>query len=599
MERPLDYGALERARDCNYWAWDPTLRRVTRRAYPDAEFEWARPVLADYGTFVGTTLADNADLTDRHDPQLHTHDRNGDVVNAVEYHPVQFESERYTYEDARLTHDAFHAPPDREEPVGVIHPLTMQTLLCYADVGLACAASMTTGAALVLEKFDDGGLDEQFRRLTTADYERHEEGAMFLTERQAGSDVGAVETRAEPRGDGTYAITGEKWFCSNVDAQGALVLARTPDAPAGTAGLSLFLVPHERDGAPNGKRVRRLKDKLGTLSVPTGEVEFEGATGYLVGEETAGFRQMTEMLNYERVTNATGAVGVAGRALLAAKVHAAHREAFGERLQDLPLMRRDLAELTVEYEAAAAFAFAAARQYDRRERACSEGSDVSRRESAGAEGGDPYRLMRLLVPVAKYRTAETAVDVTGYAMEVLGGDGYVREQVTERLFRDAQVLPIWEGTSNVLSLDLLRALDRADAHEALIPYVTDLLAEAEHPALTGPAATVRERFRALQSALGTLASEGDRYAQYHAKRLADLVFDVVAGALLLSAAQDRIDEAADGRLALVARLFVDDRFGDADAYGVAGGEMPGDEWFDAVARYAPVDPAAVGDAGDS
>jgi len=628
---PIDYGDLEAGRHCNYWTYDPTLRFEARRAYPDAEFEWAESVLSAYGAAVGETIADNSDVVDRHSPELHTYDDDGQVVNGVEYHPDQFETERITYEEFRLTRDAFHAPPGRDEPVGLVHPLTMQALLCFADVGFACPASMTVGAAAVLEKFDDGSLDRYFERLTSADYDDHAEGAMFLTEKQGGSDVGAVEVRAEPRADradgadgagGTrdadaYEIHGEKWFCSNVDAQGALVLARTPDAPAGTAGLSMFLVPHTLpDGSVNDAVVRRLKDKLGTLSVPTGEIEYEGATGYLVGEEGRGFRQMTEMLNYERVTNATGAVGVMGRALLEAKVRAADREVFGEVIQEYPLLRRDLVDMTVSYEGAAAFAFEAAKQYDRRERAWRAGgadpgegggADPVERDGAGpaesgeaapggSEDGDAYKLMRLFVPIAKYRTADLAVDLVSDAMEILGGNGYVRGHATARLLRDAQVLPIWEGTSNILSLDVLRALDRTSAHEALIPFVTERLDRIDHPLLDPRVETVRERFRELQTALGTLATVETDAAQYHAKRLADLIYDVVTATVLLSEAATRIDEAGDARKALVARWFVETRFGDDTAYGVTDGARPADDIFDAVARYGGIDPDAAADA---
>jgi acyl-CoA dehydrogenase len=581
---PLEYGALDEGR-CNYWEWDPTLRFEARRTYPDDEFAWAESLLAEYGEAVGSTIADNADIIDRHEPELHTYDADGEVQNEVEYHPLQFENERLTYDDFRLTHDAFHAPPEREEPVGLLHTLTMQTLLCYTDVGFACPASMTVGAAVVLEKFGDETVDDYFEALTAADYDEHIEGAMFLTEKQGGSDVGANEVRAEPQDDGTYELSGEKWFCSNIDAQGALALARTPDAPEGTDGLSLFVVPRELpDGTLNDATFRRLKDKLGTLSVPTGEIEFEGATAYLVGEEGNGFRQMTEMLNYERLTNATGAVGVMGRALLEAKVHAANREAFGETIQEYPLLRRDLVEMTVEYEAAAAFSFEAAKWYDRRERRYPDDKDTQ-----------AFKLMRLLVPIAKYRTGELVVDTCSYAMEVLGGDGYVREQVTPRLLRDAQVLPIWEGTSNILSLDVLRVLNREDAHGALFDLVNDHLDSVAHSELASLADTVEGAFHDLQTALATLAGEDADYAQYHAKRLADLIYDVVAAAVLLAEAQQQLDEEDNARKALVARWFVRDRFEEREAYGITGGETPGDDQFDAIARYATVAPETLAD----
>jgi acyl-CoA dehydrogenase len=584
---PFDYAELDAGRGCNYWTLDRTLQFEVRRVYDDEEYEWAETRLAELGRVVGETVADDADVVDRHGPRLHTYDDRGEVANEVEYHPAQFENERIAFESGTVA-DAFHAPPGREEPMGLVHPLVMQTLLCYADVGLVCSVSMTAGAALVLDRHGDdsdgGPLDEYFEALTARDYEDVIQGAMFLTEKQGGSDVGANETvaeRAEDGADDAWRVTGEKWFCSNIDAEGTLVLARRPDAPGGTGGLSLFLVPHTRaDGTLNDAVYRRLKDKLGTRSVPTGEVEFRGAEAYLVGEPERGFTYMTTMLNYERVTNATGAVGVMGRALLESKVHAANREAFGRTLDDHPLMRRDLVEMAVEYEAAAAFSFEAARQFDRWER-------------SGRADEEAFQLMRLLVPIAKYRTARMAVETTSYAMEIRGGDGYVEDYVTHRLLRDAQVLPIWEGASNVLSLDVLRALDREDAHEALLPAIRERLDATEHPALIDLAETVREEFHALQEALVALATADPERAQLEAKEFADLVFDVVTASILLEEAGTAIDRDDDGRKALVAAWWVRETLADRPARGITDGNRLPLDAFDAIVRYASVAPGEV------
>jgi acyl-CoA dehydrogenase len=586
---PISYGDYEEGRNCNYWELDPTLRFEARRVYPEAEFEWAEPVLDEFGEVLGHRMADTADRIDREGHELRSFDKYGDRLNEVEYHPLVGEQEEIVYEEFGVTHDAFHAPPGREEPLGLSHALMMQALLSYVDAGFCCPVSMTNGAAIVLEKFDDGTLEEYFQGLTSRDLESHIEGAMFLTEEQGGSDVGANEVRAERTGEeGVYELYGEKWFCSNIDAEGALALARTPDAPDGVEGLSLFLVPRTKpDGGVNDAHFRRLKNKLGTISVPTGEIQYEGAEAYLVGEEQRGFKYMAEMMNFERLTNATGAVGVMGRALLEAKVRAAGREAFGDTIDEYPLMRRDLVDMTVDYEAAAAFSFEAARLLDERER--------TSRDATGADDSAAYQLMRLFIPVAKYKTARMSVETTSYAMEILGGNGYVREHTTERLLRDAQVLPIWEGPSNVLALDTLRVLNREDAHEALLPYVQERLDAVEHPLLERLADTVEDEFRGLQNALATLATEDGDYAQYHAKRLADLIFDVVTAALLLAEAQTAIDRDDDGRKALVARRFVRTRFDEGAAYGVTSGERFAmeDDVFAAIAHYADVEPASL------
>ncbi|WP_158056232.1 acyl-CoA dehydrogenase family protein [Halorussus halophilus] len=580
---PIRYERLDAGRHCNYWELDPTLQFEARRVYPDDEFEWAQEVLAEFGEVLGHRMADTADRIDKDGHELKSFDEYGERLNEVEYHPLMAEQEEIAYEQFGITHDAFHAPPGREEPVGLSHTLLMQALLSYVDTGFCCPVSMTTGAAIVLDKFDDGELSEYFEGLTARDLTDHIEGAMFLTEEQGGSDVGANEVLAERTDEeGVYELYGEKWFCSNIDAEGSLALARTPDAPEGVPGLSLFLVPRTKpNGEVNESHFRRLKDKLGTISVPTGEIEFEGAEAYLVGEEQKGFKYMAEMMNFERLTNATGAVGVMGRALLEAKVRAAQREAFGNPIEEYPLMRRDLVDMSVDYEAAAVFSFEAARLLDERERV---GDDST-----------AYQLMRLFIPVAKYKTARMVVDTTSYAMEILGGNGYVREHTTERLLRDAQVLPIWEGPSNVLALDVLRALERENAHEALVPHVQAKLDAVEQPVLAELADEIESEFRDLQNALGRLAMEDEEYAQYHAKRLADLIFDVVTAALLVEEAQWQLDEEENGRKALVAQRFVQTRFGEEEAYGINSGDRFAmeDDVFASIVKYAPIEPASL------
>ncbi|OIB55444.1 acyl-CoA dehydrogenase family protein [Natrialba sp. SSL1] len=619
----IDYGTFEEGRHVNYWELDQTLQRVIRRVYTDSEFDWAESRLSAFGETVGLTIADNADDIDDHGPELEPYDKYGEVQNWVRYPETQYENERLAYEQG-IVADSFEAPPGRDEPMPLSHNLAMQYLLSYADPGFDCPVAMTAGAALVLEKFgrEDDVLREYYDALTSRDYEDLIEGAMFLTEKQGGSDVGANETRAEwDERAGCWRLTGEKWFCSNIDAEGTLALARTEDAPAGTAGLSMFLVPHgdpdntnrDRDGpltkgqrredgplSPedvNDQYYRRLKDKLGTISVPTGEVEFTGAKAYLVGEEEHGFRQMAEMLNLERLSNAAASCGIIGRVLLESKIYAANREAFGETIDQYPLMRADLVDMAVTHEAATTYTFEAARLLSERERA-ERGTARGTGDSGGPNetADDAYRLMRLLIPIAKARTARMAVDTASYGMEIHGGNGYVNDFVTNRLLRDAQVLPIWEGTENILSLDVLRALEREDAHEPLQTAISERLEYVSHPALADAAATVEGEFHDLMGALATLAGEDSEYAQLSAKRLAHYVFDVFTAALLLERAQRDLDEDENGRLALVATRFVSRELADRDARGITSGDRFPIEQFDAVVRYTPVEPDSITDA---
>ena len=612
MSSRIDFGEFDEGRGVNYWTLDRTLQRELERVYTESEFAWAESRLSSFGRTVGQTIADNADYIDDNGPVLEPYDKHGELQNYVRYPAEQREDEELVYE-AGIVADSFRAPPDREEPMPFSHNLAMQYLLSYADPGFDCPVAMTTGAALVLERFGDEDLEPYYSALTSRDYDDLIEGAMFLTEKQGGSDVGANETRAAYDEEaGCWRLEGEKWFCSNIDAEGTLALARTEDAPAGTDGLSLFLVPHadpeggvttkrerrERAAQAGGNRglppedlndqyYRRLKDKLGTISVPTGEVEFTGTKGILVGEEQNGFRQMTEMLNIERLSNAAASCGIMGRALLESRVYAANREAFGETIDQHPLMRADLVDMTVDHEAATAFTFEAARLFSERERLERETRENGRRRGETPE--EIYRLMRLLIPIAKARTARMAVGTASYAMEVHGGNGYVDDFVTNRLLRDAQVLPIWEGTENVLSLDVLRALEREAAHEPFFEAVQDRLEGVTHPALEEPTAVVESEYHDLAGALATLADAETDDAQLFAKRLAHYIFDVFTAALLLEQAQTALED-GDGRTALVAKRFVANELVDSEARGITDGDRLPLEHFDAIVHFASVEP---------
>ncbi|SDN09787.1 acyl-CoA dehydrogenase [Halogranum gelatinilyticum] len=576
-ETPSDYGSLDEGRHCNYYTHDRALQFELRRHCDAAELDWGESRLREFGELIGHTVADNADVADDNPPTLRTYDKNGEVVNDIQHHPAHVENERLVYE-AGLVSDVFEAPPGRDEPVSFPYHFGQFYLMEYAaSMGLGCPGAMTAGAALVLDRFDDGSLQEFYDALTARDYDDLTTGAMFLTERQGGTDVGANEVVAEPQDDGSYRLYGEKWFCSNADSAAALALARRPDAPDGTQGLSLFLVStHDSAGEPTNYRIRRLKDKLGTRTVPTGEIEFEGAEASLVGEPEDGFRQMSAMLNAERLYNSMSSCGVMGRALLESKVHAANREVFGRRLDEHPLLRRDLVVMAVDHEAALAFTFEAVAAFHRRQR---------------GDDDEAHRLMRLLVPVAKYRTARMAVDTASYAMEIKGGNGYVEEFVHPRLLRNAQVLPIWEGASNVMALDVLRAMDREAAHEPVLALTEERLNAVSHPVLEDLVATVRSEHDGLASAMAAVGAGSSGYAQQQAKELTDYIFDVTTAAVLLEDAQWQLDHEDDARRALVAREFVESSLRSEDARGITGGDEVSPSTFDAIVRYAAADPA--------
>jgi acyl-CoA dehydrogenase len=335
-------------------------------------------------------------------------------------------------------------------------------LFVQAEFGVCCPLSMTDSLTRTLRKFGTPELvDRYLPDLTTQVFDDLTQGAMFMTEQGAGSDVAATATRAVPDGE-SFRLYGDKWFCSNPDAGLAMVLARIDGAPAGMKGVSLFLLPRTLpDGSANTYRIVRLKDKLGTRSMASGEIRLNGARAFLVGEAGRGFQQMADMVNNSRLSNGVRAAGLMRRAVSEALFIARERRAFGKRLMDMPLMRRQLVKLLLPAEQARTMVFQTA--------------EALRRSDAGDKAA--YPLVRILTPLIKFRACRDARKVTGDAMEVRGGCGYIEDWADPRLVRDAHLGSIWEGTSNIVALDVLRAIRREGSLPTLDKHLRGLLAE--------------------------------------------------------------------------------------------------------------------------
>jgi alkylation response protein AidB-like acyl-CoA dehydrogenase len=427
--------------DTSYWEASPDFRALCRRKLSEGAYAWAEPQLAAMGERAAKEVAPLAAIADREGPRLVTHDARGNRSNRVDYHPAYREMERIAYGSGMIamkyeTHEHSHAAPFIGYALGY--------LFAMAEMGLYCPLCMTDGVARVLARH---GTHEQVMRvvphLTSTDLSTLWTGGMFLTERAGGSDVGANETIARKDADGTWRLTGHKWFCSNVDARAVLVTARVGDV-AGTKGLRTFLL-ETRDN--EGVVIERLKEKLGVRSMPTGEVSLLDARA----EEVGSFAAMADMLNLSRLYNAVASVAVMGRAVYEARYYAERRHVFGRPILEWPLAQRTFFDLEAEQVAAMLLTF--------------ETVDVLARADAG--DGDAARLLRILTPIAKAVTGKLAVPCVSEAMELIGGNGYIEEHVMPRLLRDAQVLPIWEGTTNILVLDALRVMHKDASHEVL------------------------------------------------------------------------------------------------------------------------------------
>ncbi|QGZ62644.1 isovaleryl-CoA dehydrogenase [Paraburkholderia acidisoli] len=430
---------------------------------------WHRDTLVRHGAKLGeaATLA-LADLANRHEPELHTHSPRGERIDAIEFHPAWHRLL------ALLREEGLHALPFAEPRPGAMAARCAGYFLhAQLESGSLCPLTMTFASIPVLMR--EPALFETLRApLFTREHDARDVPlaqkrsimiGMGMTEKQGGSDVRSNRTEARPAlaqtGRGApYLLTGHKWFFSAPQCDAHLVLART----TGHDALSCFFVPRFRpDGTKNAVNVQRLKNKLGNRSNASSEVEFFDAWGVMIGDEGRGVPTIIEMANFTRLDCVIGSAALMRAALVQAIHHARHRSAFGRALADQPLMQNVLADLALESEAATVLFMRLARAFEE-----SQGDGVRDGNGDADTALEARAWRRIVTPAAKFWVCKRALAFTGEAMEVWGGNGYVEEGPMARFYREAPVNSIWEGSGNVMCLDVLRALEReADAAQAL------------------------------------------------------------------------------------------------------------------------------------
>ncbi|MFE6781690.1 acyl-CoA dehydrogenase family protein [Streptomyces sp. NPDC057680] len=482
---------------------DPALLEALRREGAG----WAEAEVRELGARAGGAQAqDWGRLAERHSPVLHTHDRHGHRIDEVEFHPHW-----HDLMDVAVRHGLHGAPWRDERPGAHVARAAKVFVWGQADAGHLCPVSMTYAAVPALRAQPE--LAEVYEPLlTSSSYDfglrvptekRGIIAGMSMTEKQGGSDVRANTTRAVPTGEpGLYALTGHKWFTSAPMSDVFLTLAQAP------GGISCFLVARVLpDGSRNAIRLQRLKDKLGNRSNASSEIEYEGALGRLVGEEGRGVATIIRMVNMTRLDCAISSASGMRLGLVQAVHHATHRDAFGARLVDQPLMRNVLADLAVEAEAATLAALRLAGAVDRATRGDAE----------------EEQLRRLGLAVTKYWVCKRAPAHAAEALECLGGNGYVEDSGLPRLYRESPLPSIWEGSGNVAALDVLRAMARQpQAVEAFFAEV-ELGAGADRRLDTAVAGLRKD-----------LAGLGDPdTAAYGARRLVERLALVLQGSLLV------------------------------------------------------------------
>jgi len=473
---------------------------------------WGQERLRRFGARLGRAATIRlGEQANRNPPLLRTHDRFGHRLDEVEFHPAWHELLRLGV--AEQVHGLPWVAP--RSGAHVVRAAGAY-LLNQVESGVCCPLAMTFAAVPALR--DAPALAEVWLpRILAAQYDpqlrpiEDKAGAligMAMTEKQGGSDVRANTTRAHAIGDRTFELVGHKWFCSAPMSDAFLTLAYTD------AGLSCFFLPRIRpDGSRNAFLLQRLKDKLGNRSNASAEVEYAGALAWLVGEDGHGVRSIIKMVHHTRLDVATSSAALMRQALAQALHHAAHRSAFQRKLIDQPLMQNVLADLALEAEAACALVMRLARAFD---------------ESANDEGA--RRFARLATAIAKYWVSRRAPAAIVEALECLGGNGYVEESILPRLYREAPVNAVWEGSGNVICLDVLRTL--AKEPEAL---------DALFAELDGARGADRRYDAWLERLQGELADP--EAAETRARRIVERLALALQGSLLLRAAPPAVADA--------------------------------------------------------
>jgi alkylation response protein AidB-like acyl-CoA dehydrogenase len=545
------------APDCagqNFYAIDRGLRDLLRLYLQPDDFRRLEPHFHRLGELAGGRLDELARVADKHPPVLNTRDRFGRDEDWIDYHSSYRDMESIAFGDFQ-----FHAMSHRAGTLGMDRPLpavakyALQYLFVQAEFGLMCPISVTDTSIHLIRKFASPELREYLLpKMLSGDIATLWKGTQFMTERAGGSDVGAIETVAR-KVDGEWRLHGDKWFCSHADADVALLLARPEGAAAGTRGLALFALPRRlKDGRRNAYRIARLKDKLGTRSMASGEILLEGAVAYLVGDPEAGLKQMMEQVNLSRLSHGVRAAAMMRRCVNEAMVVARSRVAFGKTIIEYPLLRRQLLKIAVPSEQSLSMFLFAASAMDR----------------ANAGSRQAESALRILTPLLKFRACRDNIPVATGAMEVRGGNGYIEEWVHARLIRDAHIGVLWEGTSNINALDIVtRAVGKSQAHRALGIALTKLLDSA-----TSVPAAFRERLRhVLDRTLGFAERVAAEPAlEPSARQVASALYHVTSAILMM---WEAARPGSDARRALYARFVLEHRLTAQDPI-----EPPAADW---------------------
>ncbi len=542
----------------NFFSIDQSLQ-ASLRVYASADvYAHFEPIMRRFGEVAGGELDRLSRIVDRNPPVLEQRDRYGRDRDRIEYHPAYHQMEKIGFEDFQL-----HSMCHRDNALGwtgkvpQLVKYAFRYMFAQSEIGMMCPLNMSDATVHVLKSYASEELKAYLLpKLLAPTMKDMWRATQWMTEKAGGSDVGALETVARKE-NGVWRLYGEKWFASHTDAHVALALARPEGAPAGIKGVAMFALPrYLPDGSRNKYRIVRIKEKLGTRSLASCEVVLEGAEAYLVGREDRGIKQMMEEVNMSRLSHGVRAAGQMRRAYNESMQVARNRSAWGLQLLQHPLMRRQLIKMLVPAEQGVAVFMLAASQLDL--------------ANAGSESAK--QVVRMLTPLIKIRACRDAVIAARSALESRAGNGVIEEWVNPKLVRDSHIALVWEGTSNINAIDVIRrAVGKARAHEPLKALMLEKLAQ-----LTPLPDAFRLRLqkslnRAFDFAQDTAASPANEHLS---RQAASGMYHAVSAVLL---AWEACQAGGDARKLLTSRFVLEHRLEPVDPLSPSDGA-----WEDAA-----------------
>ncbi len=467
MEKHGDgpFGFPKTVRGMDFFSTDRLLQGFLRQSAPGL-LQRRQAALANFGHFCGTELDEQAEYSDRIHPPVWKAMPEDLARPGVRRGKVYFNRR---YEDCHqevYRHGFINHAFDADNPEPHLYAFVAQYLISQADISIGCPFAMTHPVAMVVARYAPEAVKARFLHESTRADGQTKTGGTWATEKHSGSDVGGTETVASYQKDGTVRLQGQKWFASNADSGLVVATARPEGAPKGGKGLGLYLVPSHVDAdwrKQNDYEITSLKEKLGTRALATGEIDLNGALAYEIAPPPDGLRVMMEALGCSRVHNAMAAAGVMRRALNEALSWASNRETFSQKLITRPMVQKRIIELAVEWMAGSAMAFEAAHCFDE-----------------ATKGADAYIWSRIVTALAKYKTAEQAVWCAQKALSLVAGNGYTEDYPTARQFRDAMVLPVWEGPEQIQALELMRMIaGKEPGDRVFFDHLTQIITELD------------------------------------------------------------------------------------------------------------------------